>query len=1052
MQAFIERLLNEYVNVKNETFANNSFGVFVRNEIPEIIYETGLVNKENFLITGSVGQGNWAMIPWICIFNRSITTSATKGVYIVYLLSKDGNTLYLTFNQGCTDLKNKYGKKEAIRLMRENANSILEKIDNKGFRQYDSEMSLGENLTELGEMYEKGTILYKAYRKGNVPSEDILLKDLSNMMDIYNEYILNIKNNDIKSAFLKFLGPVNSLNGYQKSYKLVLYKVMFDLMDEDGVCSSEEISKAFRQFYVDRVNAGKVADVDVDKRIEFIKDSSAKDVYNVITANPFKVISDKGFMFKTNEPFEQEKIYFNIDLIKRLSDSDLQEIRKIIDKKLELYFKNIDMKFSLEKEFKLWMKWQPQRNSPASLYKQGTIDSMVSILKKGSIAFDSGDNTVSNCFEIVDVDGFKNFSLKHFSKAEQLDKSQGHSDYRNAIYFYQKFLAVKSIDGINYNKIETIIDSYEKNFELIFNGEKYKIEALEQYNKYWDINASDFAGMLEIAFSKSANLLSSGNYFAYKMLIEFAQAKPEEARTLFKKLYNETETIVKCANEFKSQTALYFEPLGKSTYQDLHAVSVYAFFMYPHKYCIYKSSFYDDFAKVIGYKPEKTNLDYNETRIKHNESLFEAIKYVLSTHSMSLLEKFSQKEQESNLDSISLNYWAFDLLHSIRYDILDTNDKEGEKMTTKQKIESIKDYIAAKGFNYEGNLIENFYLSLKSKPFVILAGTSGTGKTRLVKLFAEAIGAKMKLVPVRPDWSDSSDLFGHTDLSGKFQPGAIIDFIKQAEWDKETPYFLCLDEMNLARVEYYLSDFLSIIETRDRKDNGDIETDPMIDVDYYKDNDASKKYGRVFIPENLYIIGTVNMDETTFPFSKKVLDRANTIEFSFVNLMAKPGVNAVNLPRQLSENNSFLKTEYLYLSDCNNEDIVDSVCFELNEFNTVLLKANLHVGYRVRDEITFYMMNNKNSDLLKYETAFDNEIMQKILPRIQGSSRAIKDVLSELFFKCAGDYTGLNGATDFEQMQFYIDSGKYCKYPNSANKLKFMMRRYEEDGFTSYWL
>ena len=67
------------------------------------------------------------------------------------------------------------------------------------------------------------------------------------------------------------------------------------------------------------------------------------------------------------------------------------------------------------------MKWQPQRNSPASLYKQGTIDSMVSILKKGSIAFDSGDNTVSNCFEIVDVDGFKNFSLKHFSKAEQLD-------------------------------------------------------------------------------------------------------------------------------------------------------------------------------------------------------------------------------------------------------------------------------------------------------------------------------------------------------------------------------------------------------------------------------------------------------------------------------------------------------------------------------------------------------------------------------------------------------------------------------------------------------
>lgn len=103
----------------------------------------------------------------------------------------------------------------------------------------------------------------------------------------------------------------------------------------------------------------------------------------------------------------------------------------------------------------------------------------------------------------------------------------------------------------------------------------------------------------------------------------------------------------------------------------------------------------------------------------------------------------------------------------------------GEKeMTIKERVEAIKAYIADKGFNYEGDLIENFYLSLKSKPFVILAGTSGTGKTRLVKLFAEAIGAEMKLVPVRPDWSDSSDLFGHTDLSNHFHPGAIIDFIK----------------------------------------------------------------------------------------------------------------------------------------------------------------------------------------------------------------------------------------------------------------------------------
>ena len=97
------------------------------------------------------------------------------------------------------------------------------------------------------------------------------------------------------------------------------------------------------------------------------------------------------------------------------------------------------------------------------------------------------------------------------------------------------------------------------------------------------------------------------------------------------------------------------------------------------------------------------------------------------------------------------------------------------------------------------------------------------------------------------------------------------------------------------------------------------------------------------------------------------------------------------------------------------------------------------------------MMNNKKADLLTEEAAFDHEIMQKILPRIQGSSSAIKTVMSEMFKQCAGDYSGFSGTTASEQMVSFLDS-KPCKYPNSAKKIAFMMRRYEEDGFTSYWL
>lgn len=382
-------------------------------------------------------------------------------------------------------------------------------------------------------------------------------------------------------------------------------------------------------------------------------------------------------------------------------------------------------------------------------------------------------------------------------------------------------------------------------------------------------------------------------------------------------------------------------------------------------------------------------------------------------------------------------------------------------MPIKNTIMQINNYIASKGFTYEQGLIENFYLSLKSKPFVILAGTSGTGKTRLVKLFAEAVGAtpengRYKMVPVRPDWSDSSDLFGHVDLNGNFVPGAIIDFVKKAELDGSYPYFLCLDEMNLARVEYYLSDILSVIETRDFKD-GRIQSSPLIDHTYYgADTAAAGRYGTVLLPENLYIIGTVNMDETTFPFSRKVLDRANTIEFSFVDLMPNFETISQNSPQALNLNNSFLKTEFLLLNQCfEGSESVSGYCLELQKINKILQQANAHVGYRVRDEIVFYLLNNKKYGLLPEEQAMDNELMQKILPRIQGGSLSVKSMLCELFKLCAGDYDGYqvqNDNVSDKMSKALRDTNRKIKYRHSAEKIELMVRRFEEDGFTSYWL
>lgn len=416
-------------------------------------------------------------------------------------------------------------------------------------------------------------------------------------------------------------------------------------------------------------------------------------------------------------------------------------------------------------------------------------------------------------------------------------------------------------------------------------------------------------------------------------------------------------------------------------------------------------------------------------------------------------KQFTSYQGEENAQA------RFDKVSDAVYEISFIEEKKEMAFSVSETIEKIKSYISSEGFSYEDGLIENFYLSLKSKPFVILAGTSGTGKTRLVKLFAKAIGAttengRFKMVSVRPDWSDSTDLFGHVDLNGKFVPGAILDFVKDAEDHFGSPYFLCLDEMNLARVEYYLSDILSIIETRDLK-NGQIVSDPLISNTYYGvDHAAASKYGTVCLPENLYLIGTVNMDETTFPFSRKVLDRANTIEFSFVDLLPNFDGDPADSQEPLNLDNSFLKTEYLLLKQCSDEaETVNEYCSELQDINKILQRASAHVGYRVRDEIVFYLLNNKKYGLLSENEAMDNELMQKILPRIQGSSISVKNMLCDLFKHCAGDYDGYQTQSDdVSSKMMKVAGAASVKYPHSAEKIAFMVRRFEEDGFTSYWL
>jgi len=354
-------------------------------------------------------------------------------------------------------------------------------------------------------------------------------------------------------------------------------------------------------------------------------------------------------------------------------------------------------------------------------------------------------------------------------------------------------------------------------------------------------------------------------------------------------------------------------------------------------------------------------------------------------------------------------------------------------------IDHVSSYIQSKGFYYEKKDLINFFLSLKTKPFVILSGISGTGKTKIVQWFAESLGAteengQFTLIPVRPDWSDSSDLLGYVNLQGEFQERPLIKVLETADANPNRPYFVVLDEMNLARVEYYFSDFLSVMESRKWKD-GKIVTSPVLP------ESITNKH--IMIPSNVYIIGTVNMDETTHPLSKKVLDRANTIEFNTVNLDYFNFLMDVEEKEAEIVSNSSLAAKYLHLKECfkENEDLVRNISSVLIEINKTLESVGAQVGYRIRDEICFYMAYNEQGKLLLFDEALDYQIYQKILPRLAGSDGRTEEVLKQLYVLCANEeYDSGNNA----------DS--YAKYPRSANKLSHMLRRFEYDGFTSFWI
>ena len=382
------------------------------------------------------------------------------------------------------------------------------------------------------------------------------------------------------------------------------------------------------------------------------------------------------------------------------------------------------------------------------------------------------------------------------------------------------------------------------------------------------------------------------------------------------------------------------------------------------------------------------------------------------------------------------------------------------------------------------SLYSPFVTAIQTKPFLLLAGISGTGKSRIVRELAfmtcpeelqdedGTTPGNYCMIEVKPNWHDSTELLGYYSSfnGGGYRFTKFDRFVIKAWLNPDVPFFVCLDEMNLAPVEQYFAEFLSVLETRSRDKEGNVVSGALVDKQYFKDDTKMKEAlgldgaddwtikvrsdlvnKGLTLPPNLIIIGTVNMDDTTYQFSRKVIDRAMTIEMNGGELSQMFG-NSNSLKYRSDEDVvklGMFKAPYINADEVieryqsHAQTIKEKLPEKLEAVNTALKDTPFQVSYRVLNELVIYLGALMDEATAKGEAidddalptlidqAMDQITLMKILPRIEGD---------EDMFRRSG---GTNVLKTLQSL-FSEDTDSYRKLEEMADRL-------DRTGFTRFW-